>query len=172
MSIGIAPRYSKKRVTRAGNKIRSSEATAEDLEVLENWRAAHSHVMNTFQTNLRRRSRGSGYLVGQRLKRRVTIIDKLNRESGMNLSRMHDIAGCRVVFPNMEDLIQFRAAFIESRAEHERLTAERDQLQLAWMRFDCRDQRCRRNLAAGLRHAEIETYIAHTVLPVDMLCGA
>jgi putative GTP pyrophosphokinase len=35
--------------------------------------------------------------VGQRLKRMATILDKLEREPTMALSRMHDIAGCRAV---------------------------------------------------------------------------
>lgn len=127
MSIGIAPLHSKTQVTKAGNRIREGNATAGDLEILENWRASHSHVMNTFQANLRRRTRDYEYLVGQRLKRRVTIIDKLTRQPGMNLSRMHDIAGCRVIFPSVSELVKFRSDFIDSRAKHERLTAERDQ---------------------------------------------
>jgi len=38
--------------------------------------------------------------VAQRLKRMPTILDKLEREPGMNLARMHDIGGCRAVLPD------------------------------------------------------------------------
>lgn len=127
MSIGISPGYSKGRVNRAGNAIRAGNFTDEDIDVLENWRASHAHVINTFQANLRRRTRHTEYLVGQRLKRRSTIIDKLTREDGMNLARMHDIAGCRVIFPDVSALHEFRKEFIDSRAQHIRATAERDQ---------------------------------------------
>lgn len=124
---GITPQFSRKRVQRSGDRIREGTSTEEDMEVLENWRAAHAHIINTFQANLRSRTRGTKFLVGQRLKRRVTIIDKLTRQPGMNLARMHDIAGCRVVFPTAPDMLKFRNEFIQSRAKHERVTAERDQ---------------------------------------------
>ena len=124
---GIAPRYSRKRVTRAGNAIREGISTPEDFLILENWRASHAHVINTFQANLRRRTRGTDFLVGQRLKRRVTIEDKLIRHPGMNLARMHDIAGCRVIFPDVKSMLDFREKFNSSRSKHERITAKRDQ---------------------------------------------
>lgn len=127
MSLGIYPEHSRNRVQSAGDRIRKGTATAEDMAVLDNWRASHAHVINTFQANLRRRTRGTGILVGQRLKRRVTIVDKLSRQSGMNLARMHDIAGCRVIFSNTKELLKFRAELIKSRAQHARLTEDRDQ---------------------------------------------
>jgi hypothetical protein len=34
---------------------------------------------------------------------------------------MHDIAGCRIIFPNVEALIKFRAGVLSSRARHELL---------------------------------------------------
>src|SRR5574337_793891 len=41
----------------------------------------------------------SQVLVGQRLKRLPTIIDKLGRLPAMKVTRMEDIAGCRAIFP-------------------------------------------------------------------------
>ena len=124
---GIAPKFSRNRVNRAGEAIRNGVASFEDIEVLENWRAAHAHIINTFQANLRRRTRYENFFVGQRLKRRVTIEDKLKRQPQMQLARMHDIAGCRVIFPSVGEMLKFRDNFIRSRAKHRRLTAERDQ---------------------------------------------
>lgn len=42
--------------------------------------------------------------VSQRIKRKVTIVDKLTREAGLDLSRMQDIGGCRVVLQSQRDL--------------------------------------------------------------------
>jgi len=124
---GIAPLHSRSIVTRSGNAIRDGVATDDDRAVLENWRASHVHVINTFQANLRRRTKNTNFLVGQRLKRRVTIEDKLRRHNGMNLARMHDIAGCRVIFPDIKSMLEFRETFNSSRSKHQRITKERDQ---------------------------------------------
>ena len=97
------------------------------MVVVENWRASHAHVIKTFQANLRRRTRNTNFLVGQRLKRRITIEDKLRRQPEMNLARMHDIAGCRVIFPTLVELLEFRKKFNSSRSKHRRITKERDQ---------------------------------------------
>ena len=81
------------------------------------------YVINTFQSSLRaRRSRFLGeetVTIAQRLKRRPTIIDKLGREQGMSLSRMHDIAGCRLIFRDVDTLRAFRSGVLSSRARHE-----------------------------------------------------
>jgi putative GTP pyrophosphokinase len=122
-------KYSRGELDRAGERIRAGAATQTDLIMLDNWRAAHLYVINTFQSSLRsRRSRfahGAGVTIAQRLKRRPTIIDKLRREEGMSLSRMHDIAGCRLIFQNVETITQFRKGVLSSRAGHE-LVGDRD----------------------------------------------
>lgn len=43
------PGGSKSRVNRAGENVRNGVATNEDLAVIEEWRAAHRKVLNTFQ---------------------------------------------------------------------------------------------------------------------------
>lgn len=45
----------------------------------------------------------------------------------MALSHMHDIAGCRVIFRSVDDLLAFRAALHESRSQHVRLGQDVDQ---------------------------------------------
>ena len=115
--------YTKGALDRAGLALRNGNATAADLVMLENWRASHLYVINTFQSSLRSRRRrvdyGDSVTIAQRLKRRPTIIDKLTREPGMALSRMHDIAGCRLIFGSVEQLNSFRAGVLTSRAGHE-----------------------------------------------------
>ena len=112
------PGGSKSRVTRAGAHIRQGTATPEDLLVVEEWRAAHRGVLNTFQAILRNRTRGTKVSVAQRHKRKMTIFDKLNRLPGMQLARMDDVAGCRLIFRSIKDLNAFRDNFHKARFNH------------------------------------------------------
>ncbi|MFN9209956.1 MAG: RelA/SpoT domain-containing protein [Betaproteobacteria bacterium] len=118
------PGGSKSRVNRAGERIRAGQATAEDLSVVEDWRAAHRAVLNTFQAILRERARDAGANVAQRHKRRRTIVDKLSRFPSMSLSRMDDVAGCRLIFRRIKDLYAFRQKFHQARFNHKRRNAE------------------------------------------------
>ena len=93
---------------------------SEDAEVIEAWRAAHRGVLNTFQAVLRNRTRGTDITVAQRHKRQRTIFDKLRRFPRMQLSRMDDVAGCRLIFRNIKELYGFRAAFHKARFKHKR----------------------------------------------------
>lgn len=112
------PGGSKSRVTRAGERIRQDAATSDDLLVVEEWRAAHRGVLNTFQAILRNRTRGTKVSVAQRHKRKMTIFDKLRRLPGMQLARMDDVAGCRLIFRSIKDLRAFRSDFHKARFNH------------------------------------------------------
>lgn len=112
------PGGSKSRVTRAGEHIRQGAATADDLLVIDEWRAAHRGVLNTFQAILRKRTRGTKVSVAQRHKRKMTIFDKLIRLPGMQLARMDDVAGCRLIFRSLKDLQAFRLRFHKARFNH------------------------------------------------------
>jgi ppGpp synthetase/RelA/SpoT-type nucleotidyltranferase len=93
--------------------------------VLENWRASHTHVINTFQATLRAKTRDKKIIVAQRLKRRPTIENKLVREPSMQLDTMHDIAGCRLIFSTIRELKLFRAEFHKSKFKHIRKNPEK-----------------------------------------------
>jgi len=116
------PGGSRKRVNRAGGRVREGSATAEDYAVINEWRAAHRYVINTFQSALRQRAKaaGGGIHVGQRLKRANTIYDKLIRQPKMDLGRMDDVAGVRLIFPDVEQLYDFRERFHQAHFRHER----------------------------------------------------
>jgi len=117
----ISPQNSKSRVNRAGQNLANGVATREDMEAIENWRASHNHILNTFQANLRRRAKLSSVRTPvQRIKRLETIQNKLRRYPDMQLARMHDIVGCRVVFDSISDLREFRSEFNRSRFSHKR----------------------------------------------------
>jgi ppGpp synthetase/RelA/SpoT-type nucleotidyltranferase len=114
------PGGSRSRVNTAGKNIRLNNASVEDLHVIEEWRAAHRAVLNTFQASLRNRTRGNNVVVAQRHKRRNTIFNKLRRLPRMELSRMDDVAGCRLIFSSIENLQIFRENFHKARFKHKR----------------------------------------------------
>jgi putative GTP pyrophosphokinase len=116
----VSPPWGSKGVlNRAGERFRAGETLAEDeLYAVESWRGAHSYILNTFKPLLWSRIRGKNIVLAQRLKRRLTIIDKLEREPKMELARMDDIAGCRLIFEDIESLEDFRGQFHKSRFNH------------------------------------------------------
>ncbi|SEG59374.1 RelA/SpoT domain-containing protein [Bosea lathyri] len=118
------PGGSKERVRRAGDAVRAGTPTDEDLAVIDLWRSSHRPVLNTFQSILRNRTRGKKILVAQRHKRRATIFDKLTRFPKMQLSRMDDIAGCRLIFESVQDLTAFRHDFHKANFNHRRRNAD------------------------------------------------
>lgn len=114
------PGGSKGAVNRAGEAVRNGQATPEDIETIEEWRAAHAVVLNTFQSMFRMRTRGKDIVVAQRHKRRKTIFNKLRRFEKMKLVRMDDVAGCRLIFPSLEELHKFRLRTHKARVRHKR----------------------------------------------------
>jgi len=114
------PGGSRGRVNRAGANIRSGTAKLDDLQVVDTWRAAHRAVLNTFQAILRMRTRGKKIVVAQRHKRKSTIFDKLRRFPLMDLARMDDIAGCRLIFEDLDQLYLFRRHVHKANFKHKR----------------------------------------------------
>ena len=112
------PGGSRERVTRAGNNVRVGNPTEDDYAAINDWRAAHRQVINSFQAILRGRTRETNIIVAQRHKRKHTIFDKLRRLPKMQLGRMDDVAGCRLTFPNIAELYEFRNTFHKSRFNH------------------------------------------------------
>ena len=104
------PGGSKGRVNRAGERVRSGAATAEDVAVINAWRVEHRHVLDSFREILRDQAArfGGEVAIAQRHKRRNTIFDKLHRLPGLKLSQLQDVAGCRLVFDDIEGLRGFR----------------------------------------------------------------
>jgi ppGpp synthetase/RelA/SpoT-type nucleotidyltranferase len=112
------PGGSRKRVSAAGERLRERTHTEDDVRVIEEWRAAHSVVLNNFSTILRARTRGQNVSRAQRLKRAKTIIDKLSRFPKMQLVRMDDVAGCRLIFGSINELRAFRSQLHGARFDH------------------------------------------------------
>ena len=121
------PGGSKSRVDQAGKNIRQNTYTADDLAVIDQWREAHRIVLNTFQAILRMRTRNNDSItVAQRHKRRSTIFDKLTCHSKMQLSRMDDVAGCRLIFNTIDELYAFRTQIHNAKRMKHRLRNDPD----------------------------------------------
>ncbi|WP_226550471.1 RelA/SpoT domain-containing protein [Celeribacter naphthalenivorans] len=130
------PQYSKNRVRTAGKKIAAAynekkhlvwnlAIPYEEYLILENWRTSHGAVLNTAQAWLRRLNSPGRPIVGQRLKRINTIVDKLATGRSRDLSTMHDIAGVRAIFRSLDEIYDFRDQMRQSKAQH-RLTHDVD----------------------------------------------
>lgn len=118
------PEYAKRQINDAGDVIRDENATEQEyteaLKVVDNWRSAHAYPLHVFYINLRRKAESKPeILVAERLKRLDSIVSKLQRENGMQLYRMQDIGGCRMILPTLEDVYAFSQDFQTSRIRHE-----------------------------------------------------
>lgn len=125
-----APRYSKTAVDKAGATLRRNLSEQVDqaelghaLDVLSNWRASHSYIINTFQATLRDKTKKLNIdsLIAQRLKRMPSILNKLRLRPTMRLSTMQDIAGIRVVVNSISDVNKIAEAYRQSSFFHERM---------------------------------------------------
>ena len=118
-------------MNRAGDVLASdvsefSEEWREAIRVLANWRGCHAYPINTFQATLRLKLKqvDTNALVAQRLKRTPSIIAKLQRFSGMQLSRMQDIGGLRAVLGDMGQVRSILDAYEHASFQHERMPAK------------------------------------------------
>ncbi|MBR5547899.1 MAG: RelA/SpoT domain-containing protein [Clostridia bacterium] len=116
--------YTKRQINDAGDIIRKEDATAEEVSdaitVIDNWRASHAFPLHVMYIHLRRMAQSCpNALVVERLKRLDSIIGKLKRESGMDLWRMQDLGGCRVIVPTITDVYRFIEKYQKSSIRHE-----------------------------------------------------
>ncbi len=118
------PAYSKSQVDAAGRILAAGAGSREELdfalEVLSNWRAAHSFPLNSIQMGLRTKATGvfGRALIAQRLKRVPSIVDKLRRLPSMRLSRMQDLGGCRAVVDTPSQVRRLAHSWTASRTKH------------------------------------------------------
>lgn len=125
--MAVASALSRKQVDRAGKLIRefSALALARDEEALvllrpklmdalvciDRWRGEHTGPLVRVNAGLRYyvRQAGGEPEVTQRLKRLPTILNKLEREPTMALSKMEDIGGVRAILPHQEQILDVAA---------------------------------------------------------------
>ena len=118
------PNFTKRQINDAGTTVIKPDITYDELisalEVIDDWRVAHAFPMNTFAIILKRKVADiEGALVVQRLKRLDTICGKLMRYPNMELYRMQDLGGCRVIVPTVADVYKVKERLETSQIRHE-----------------------------------------------------
>ncbi|WP_320435743.1 RelA/SpoT domain-containing protein [Microbacterium sp. BG28] len=73
---------------------------------MSNFRSSHAYPLFAVTVYVRRHALAVNLdaVVARRMKRLPTIIDKLERHPNMNVTTMHDLGGCRVVFPDVTNI--------------------------------------------------------------------
>lgn len=85
-------------LNRLGDRMKASAMVAEaDLQELALVLAAYQDVLERVRSDLQE----LGFSPGWRAKTTSTLVDKLRRISGMKLSRVQDLAGARIVVPDL-----------------------------------------------------------------------
>lgn len=124
----IEPQYSREDIDRAGELL--AEVDPDDLgeipehdealEIVKNWKSAHSFPLNSFQNTLRQRCRkvDEKAIVVQRLKRLTSIHDKLRRLPRLTLSELQDIGGVRSVVRSAARAERLADLYGESREKY------------------------------------------------------
>lgn len=114
------PMESKSKVDWAGKILIVSESSESNkktaITTLNNWRASHSYPIHIFKKRIKEYAEklDKNCTYAGRLKREVSIIRKLKRFPKMKLSRMQDIAGCRVIFSNSKLCETFYEEYYEN----------------------------------------------------------
>ena len=114
------PIYSKRQINNAGKTlsnpdISDSERT-EALSILNNWRASHAYPLQVIYNNLR--CNNPNAIVVQRLKRLDSIVNKIQRFPNMQLYKMQDLGGCRVIVDTIDDVYRTVNKYQKSRIRH------------------------------------------------------
>jgi Region found in RelA / SpoT proteins len=125
------PPCSANQIDKAGKTFFDQKLTVPEraaaIAAIWDWRTSHGYPLNAIHTTLRNRVLrvDQKALTAQRLKRLVSILRKLGRQSTMQMSQMQDVGGCRAIVSTMPRLTALRAVYSESPLRHE-LTRERN----------------------------------------------
>ena len=124
------PEYSKRQINNAGKTIANPNASTEErdeaLKILNNWRAAHAYPLQIICDHLRKHNKNAN--VVQRLKRLESIVDKIERFPDMQLYKMQDLGGCRVIVDSISEVYEAIEQYKNSRIRH-KLKREYDYIQ-------------------------------------------
>lgn len=101
---------SKKQIQKIGELIREGKVSPQDLEVFHHWRGLHAEIMPLMASLIYskiKKLKLTPSVFSRRLKRYPSIKAKLTRFPDMQLHRMQDIAGMRIVFSHIDTLHLF-----------------------------------------------------------------
>ena len=110
------PERSNKEIDAAGESLRQGVLlggkTSPELIMVSEWRSSHEVAMKRVMTSLKKHAyqRGTSAVIYGRAKRLNSLALKLQRFPKMSLSKMQDIAGCRVVLESVFHAESFAAS--------------------------------------------------------------
>jgi ppGpp synthetase/RelA/SpoT-type nucleotidyltranferase len=119
------PLFPRSQVNAAGDGLLDPPTLAVEydhvLEIVNNWRAAHSYPLNAMHMTLKGRTRAIDLEgdTGQRIKRLRSITDKLRRFPKMTLTQMQDIGGCRAIVTNCPMVYDLRNLYLSGPSQHQ-----------------------------------------------------
>ncbi|NQZ11190.1 MAG: RelA/SpoT domain-containing protein, partial [Algicola sp.] len=128
--------YSKKAVKKAGDHIRKGCDAArrdEAINIIRNFRESHLYPLMLIKNHVNRMALkvSDDFILARRLKRLPTILDKLERTTldgqttnAIQLTRMQDIGGCRVIFETVEQVYDCLQRLQKSRSVHRIVSVE------------------------------------------------
>lgn len=100
--------FSKNSIDKAGKILRQIDASCEEyaecIRKINYWRRIHIEPMQRMMDIVYGCTNESTSAVSGRIKKLDTIIDKLGRLINPNVTTLYDIAGCRVVVPDMRQV--------------------------------------------------------------------
>ena len=105
-------------INKAGENIRAGDEQNYEPAIIDEWRAAHLHVINTFQGNIKKKIRNKKIHFALRHKSLNAIAAKIRQEPDLLLEDMKDVAGGRLIFRNLAELNEFRDGFLKSKFTH------------------------------------------------------
>jgi ppGpp synthetase/RelA/SpoT-type nucleotidyltranferase len=103
-------------VKKAGDSIRKGcdeDTRVQAIVIIRNFRESHLYPLMLIKNHINRMAKkvSDNYILARRLKRLPTIIDKLERptldsntSNAIQLTRMQDIGGCRVIFETVDEV--------------------------------------------------------------------
>lgn len=113
--------YTPSQIKKAGKQLSKSSLNKneelESLNIVNNWRASHAFPLHIITCHLKRITR-SDTIVVQRLKRLDSIIGKLKRIKSMDLYKMQDLGGCRVIVNSIDEVYETVSKLKKSRMRH------------------------------------------------------
>ena len=117
-------KYTLGQVDKAGDVLaRNSKSLSIDTawKIIGEWRSSYHVPLHYLFINLSRHAKkiDKNVLLARRLKRAPAIFSKLQREPGMLLRRMQDVAGCRAIMPTLDKTIHLSNSFQKSSQNHE-----------------------------------------------------
>ncbi|MDR1300604.1 MAG: RelA/SpoT domain-containing protein [Candidatus Nomurabacteria bacterium] len=99
--------YSKNQINNAGLVIAKNYGDIKALRLINSWREIHIESMDVVFSNIKVLAPNTNTIIAERLKRLSTIVDKVQRFPTMRLSSMQDIAGVRIILPDITDIQRF-----------------------------------------------------------------